>query len=156
MTGTHALVVLATILLAACGGGEGENDEAASEAPSPSPSRSSGDASQTEEGRRVRITFGDTALTARLRDNATARDLAAQLPLTLTFNDLNNVEKTGRLPRALSVEGAPEGDDPEIGDIGYWAPGANLVFYLRRRGLLERDRSDRRVRREYGRRRAPH
>ena len=68
-------------------------------------------------------------LTARLYDNATARDLVAQLPLTLTFRDHNNVEKTAPLPRELSLEGAPEGHDPAAGDIGYWAPDGDLVFY---------------------------
>ncbi len=77
----------------------------------------------------IRITFGDTELTARLHDNATARDLAAQLPLTLSFRDHNNVEKTAPLPRKLSLEGAPAGHDPAAGDIGYWAPGGDLVFY---------------------------
>jgi hypothetical protein len=77
----------------------------------------------------IQITFGETELTARLDDNATARDLLAQLPLTLTFRDHNNVEKTGPLPRALSLDGAPEGHDPAAGDIGYWAPGGDLVFY---------------------------
>jgi hypothetical protein len=71
----------------------------------------------------------DSELTARLHDNATARDLAAQLPLTLTFRDHNNVEKTAPLPRELSLEGAPEGHDPAAGDIGYWAPDGDLVFY---------------------------
>lgn len=65
-------------------------------------------------------------LAARLHDNATARDLAAQQPLTLTFRDHNNVEKTAPLPRALSLEGAPEGHDPAAGDIGYWAPGGDF------------------------------
>src|SRR5215213_2140080 len=41
----------------------------------------------SSEGTPIRITFGDTVLTARLHDNATARDLAAQLLLTLTFSD---------------------------------------------------------------------
>ena len=68
-------------------------------------------------------------LTARLHDNATARDLAAQLPLTLSFRDHNNVEKTAPLPRELSLDGAPEGHDPAAGDIGYWAPGGDLVLY---------------------------
>jgi NAD(P)-dependent dehydrogenase (short-subunit alcohol dehydrogenase family) len=66
----------------------------------------------------IRITFGDGELTARLDDNATARDLAAQLPLTLGFSDHNNVEKTAPLPRELSLDGAPEGHDPAAGDIG--------------------------------------
>jgi hypothetical protein len=68
-------------------------------------------------------------LTGRLHDNATARDLAAQLPLTLTFRDHNDVEKTAPLPRELSLDGAPEGHDPAAGDIGYWAPDGDLVFY---------------------------
>jgi hypothetical protein len=71
------------------------------------------------DGTPIRITFGGTELTARLHDNATARDLAAQLPLTLTFRDHNNVEKTAPLPRELSLDGAPEGHDPAAGDIGY-------------------------------------
>jgi hypothetical protein len=96
--------------------------------PSPSPGSDAPDASASN-GTPIRITFGETVLTARLYDNATARDLAAQLPLTLTFRDLNNVEKTAPLPRELSLDGAPEGDDPTVGDIGYWAPDGDLVLY---------------------------
>lgn len=77
----------------------------------------------------IRITVGDTVLTARLADNTTAYDLAAQLPLTLAFTDLNGVEKVAELPRRLSVEGAPTGADPDIADIAYYAPYGNLVFY---------------------------
>ena len=95
-----------------------------------SPSPATGDQQTSPaDGTPIRITFGDTELTARLDDNATARDLAAQLPLTLTFRDHNNVEKTAPLPRELSLEGAPEGHDPAAGDIGYWAPDGDLVFY---------------------------
>jgi hypothetical protein len=110
----HALVaLLATISLSACGGADDDSDQAAGAAP----------------GTPIRISFGDTELTARLHDNATARDLAAQLPLTLTFRDHNNVEKTAPLPRELSIDGAPEGHDPAAGEIGYWAPDGDLVFY---------------------------
>jgi hypothetical protein len=77
----------------------------------------------------IKITIGDTVITARLADNATARDLAAQLPLTLTFKDFNHVEKLAPLPRRLSTEGVPAGADPDIGDIGYYAPSGDLVFY---------------------------
>jgi hypothetical protein len=130
------LALLATTSLAACGGADEDGDEAAGEpdaitpAPSPSPSRASGDQDAgASDGTPIRITFGDTELTARLHDNATARDLAAQLPLTLTFRDHNNVEKTAPIPRELSLEGAPGGHDPAAGDIGYWAPDGGLVFY---------------------------
>ncbi|MCS7061557.1 MAG: cyclophilin-like fold protein, partial [Anaerolineae bacterium] len=78
---------------------------------------------------RIRVIIGDTVLTGRLWDNATARDLIDQLPLTLTFRDFNRVEKITTLPRRLSTEGMPPGDDPLPGDIGYYAPWNNLVFY---------------------------
>ena len=78
---------------------------------------------------RIQIKFGDTEIAARLLDNPTARDLVAQFPLTLTFADHNDVEKTAPLPRALSVDGAPDGHDPAAGDLGYYAPGGDIVLY---------------------------
>jgi hypothetical protein len=77
----------------------------------------------------IKLAIGDKVITARLADNATARDLAAQLPLTLTFKDFNHVEKIATLPQRLSTEGVPAGADPDIGDIGYYAPSRDLVFY---------------------------
>jgi hypothetical protein len=132
----YLLALLATISLSACSGGDEKGDQAtgasgastpdASQSPSPAPGDQDANPS---EGTPIQITFGDTVVPARLYDNATARDLAAQLPLMLTFRDHNNVEKTAPLPRELSLEGAPEGHDPVAGDIGYWAPGGDLVFY---------------------------
>ncbi len=78
---------------------------------------------------RIQVIIGDTVLSGRLWDNATARDLIAQLPLTLSFRDFNGVEKIGRLPRKLSLDGVPAGDDPLPHDIGYYAPLGDLVFY---------------------------
>lgn len=131
-----ALALLAAVSLSACGGANEDDDQAtrapgaSTPAPSPTPTPSSGDRdANSSGGPPIRITFGDTELTARLHHNATARDLAAQLPLTLSFSDLNNVEKTARLPRELSRDGASEGADPVVGDIGYWAPDGDLVFY---------------------------
>ena len=77
----------------------------------------------------IRVIIEDTVLTGRLWDNATARDLIAQLPLTLTFRDFNGVEKIAQLPRKLSMDGVPAGDDPVPRDIGYYNPSGNLVFY---------------------------
>jgi hypothetical protein len=81
------------------------------------------------ESTAIRITFGETKLTGRLHDTATARDVAAQLPLTLNFRDHNKVEKTAPLPRPLSIDTPPGAHDPGAGDIGYWAPGADFVLY---------------------------
>ena len=77
----------------------------------------------------IRVIVGDTVLTGRLWDNATAHDLIAQLPLTLRFRDFNGVEKLAQLPRKLSMEGVPTGDDASPRDIGYYAPSGNVVFY---------------------------
>jgi hypothetical protein len=124
------LTLLATVSLSACGGEDEDSDPVAGapETSTPSPATDDQETSPAD-GTPIRITFGDTELTVRLDDNATARDLAAQLPLTLSFRDHNNVEKTAPLPRELSLEGAPDGHDPAAGDIGYWAPDGDLVFY---------------------------
>lgn len=74
----------------------------------------------------IRLTIAGQAVTARLSDNPTARDLAVQVPMSLTFRDLNSVEKIAMLPRPLTTDGVPEGDDPQIGDIGYYAP---VLYY---------------------------
>jgi hypothetical protein len=134
----HALVLalLAALSLPGCGSADDDGDQAAgapetsTPAPSPSPTPASREQGTGASGETpIRITIGDTELTARLHDNATARALAAQLPLTLTFRDHNNVEKTAPLPRELSLDDAPEGHDPAARDIGYWAPDGDLVFY---------------------------
>ena len=77
----------------------------------------------------IQVIIGNSVLTGRLWDNATARDLLALLPLTLTFRDFNGVEKLAPLPRTLSMDGVPAGDDPFPRDIGYYAPSGDVVFY---------------------------
>jgi hypothetical protein len=134
-------LVLATIVAAACsvrpspGHDEGEpgspgsrsrpGEAASSALPSAASSVSSPAAGETP----ITIRIADTVITARLADNATAHDLADQLPLTLTFTDFDELEKIAKLPQRLSMEGVPKGSDPEIGDIGYYAPSGDLVFY---------------------------
>ena len=54
----------------------------------------------------IRILIAGQQVTAELDDNPTARALADQLPLTLSFRDLNSVE-----------------------NIGYYAPSQDLVLY---------------------------
>jgi hypothetical protein len=134
----HALVLalLAMFSLAACGGADEDVVQATAPAEtSTSPPSSTPNPAPAEEdvtgsdGTPILITFGDQQLTGRLDDTATARELAAQLPMTLTFRDHNGVEKTAPLPRELSLDGAPKAHDPAAGDIGYWAPDGDLVFY---------------------------
>ncbi len=78
---------------------------------------------------KIRIALGGQRFQATIFDTAAGRDLIAQLPLTIDMTDHGSVEKTGPLPSPLSLEGQPDGADPGAGDVGYYAPGNDLVFY---------------------------
>ncbi|WP_270889660.1 cyclophilin-like fold protein [Pedococcus sp. 5OH_020] len=77
----------------------------------------------------VTIRFSGQTLTATLFDNSTAQALVDHLPLTLTFRDFNGVEKIADLQWPLTTQGVPAGADPEVNDVGYYAPSGDLVFY---------------------------
>jgi hypothetical protein len=49
--------------------------------------------------------------------------------LTLSFRDLDGVEKIAKLAEPLTTDGVPDGADPDIADIGYYAPTQDLVLY---------------------------
>lgn len=52
------------------------------------------------------------------------------LSLELTLEDFNGAEKIGYLPSALTTEGEPEGCDPGVGALCYYAPWENIsIFY---------------------------
>jgi hypothetical protein len=120
------------------GGGSSSTPPAASNASAATPTTSSATptpapatptSQETHPVTTLRITVGDQSVTAELNDTPTAQDLARQLPLTITLDDFNNVEKVGELPQPLTMDGVPAGADPEINDIGYYQPSNGLVFY---------------------------
>ena len=131
-------VLLAGLLLGACaatdpssGAGGGVGAETAPGAPAstttPTPGAVTGPADAAP--RQVDLVVEGVELTATLRDTSAARALVAQLPLTLTMRDHGGVEKTGRLPAPLPVEDEPSAADPRPADLGYYAPGHDLVLY---------------------------
>jgi hypothetical protein len=83
------------------------------------------------EKQKIKITIGETVLTATLNDSKTSRDFISLLPLTLTLEDYAGTEKIGYLPRRLSTEDAPAGSDPSVRDITYYAPWGNLAIFYR-------------------------
>jgi hypothetical protein len=137
------VVILTALLGAGCGaGGETSADQGADDldstaqtTPTPPPSHppagsGAGVLAERQENRmNIQITIGDQTFVATLRDSPAARDLLAQLPVTVQMTDHGGVEKTGPLPSPLSLEGQPEGADPDVGDLGYYAPGNDLVLY---------------------------
>jgi hypothetical protein len=136
-------IVLTALLGAGCGEGRTTSDDQSADKrdstappnPTPPPSRSpagngSGEPTENQENRmNIQITIGDQTFTATLQESPAARDLIAQLPVTVEMTDHGGVEKTGPLPSPLSLEGQPEGADPDVGDLGYYAPGNDLVLY---------------------------
>ncbi len=97
--------------------------------PATSPSRRATPEAGQEEHVKIRISINGQQFEAALNDSPASRDLIAQLPQTLDMRDHGGVEKTGRLEAPLSLDGQPSGADPDIGDVGYFAPGNDFVLY---------------------------
>ncbi|WDF77217.1 cyclophilin-like fold protein [Mucilaginibacter sp. KACC 22773] len=84
----------------------------------------------TSANQKISITIGGKVITGTLYDNAATRDFISLLPLTLTLKDYAGKEKISYLPKKLSTQNVPEGSDPSIGAITYYAPWGNLaIFY---------------------------
>lgn len=86
-------------------------------------------ASENQENTPITIRIDGQAVNGTLSGNATARSLIDQLPLTLSFSEFGGQEKHADLPKPLSLEGVPAGDDADPLTIGYYAPGQTLVLY---------------------------
>lgn len=84
---------------------------------------------------RIRFDQETGGFGGELYPNPVAVDLAASLPLQLTFSDFNGVEKVARLDEELVMNGVPASDEPTPGEIGYYAPTRALVLYY---GLVGR------------------
>lgn len=82
----------------------------------------------------IRLTISGKPVTATLDDTPSAKDFFSLLPLTLTLNDYASTEKISDLPRKLSIQGAPDGVDPDVWDLAYYAPWGNLAIFYRDAG----------------------
>lgn len=82
---------------------------------------------------KIRLTVGGQSATATLYDNATARDFASLLPLSLTMEDYATIERVAVLPRKLSTQGAPQGMAPAAGELTHYAPWGNLAIFVQGR-----------------------
>lgn len=82
---------------------------------------------QASAQERITLTSEWGSVTAVLADNAAAKALAAQLPLTIAMRDHLRQEKTGNLPKPL----------PEIarqtrfakGTLGLWSADHFVIYY---------------------------
>ena len=74
------------------------------------------------------MTVGERRFAVTLADNASARALAARLPLTLDMSELNGNEKHASLPNALPAHASRPGTIRN-GDVMLYGPDTLVVFY---------------------------
>lgn len=104
----------------------------ACEAKEPSPLNSTtaaAPAAVKSEELRMWMTVGGRRFAITLADNAAARALAAQLPLTLNMAELNGNEKHGELPKPLPTDAIQPGTI-RAGDLMLYGSSTLVVFYL--------------------------
>lgn len=82
---------------------------------------------------KIRLIVGEQIATATLYDNATAKDFASLLPLSLAMTDYDSIERVSDLPRKLSTQGAPDGMAPVAGELTHYAPWGNLAIFIKPR-----------------------
>lgn len=88
------------------------------------------DEQQMIKDMKLKISFGDSELTATLYDNPTTHDFVSMLPITTELEDYASNEKIFYPERKLTKDGAPKGYDPSKGDITYYAPWGDVaIFY---------------------------
>lgn len=116
-----ALLIGSCLGLAACTPGNSNAQTPAPRMPSKDPTM------------KIRLIVDEQVATATLYDNATAQDFASLLPLTLTMEDYDTIERVSSLPRKLSTQGAPEGMAPAAGELTHYAPWGNLAIFIKPR-----------------------
>ncbi|MBT2533752.1 hypothetical protein J7E83_16800 [Arthrobacter sp. ISL-48] len=83
----------------------------------------------------IRITLPNGEATGEIIDSPAGRELSSVLPLTLTMGDLFEREKMGPLPEALANV-ADTVEAYTVGQIAYWAPSQDIVFFYADTGDL--------------------
>jgi len=79
---------------------------------------------------KIRLTVDGQVATATLYDNATARDFAELLPLSLTLTDYARIERIADLPQRLTRGSAESTVPVKAGDLAYYAPWGNLAIFV--------------------------
>lgn len=74
------------------------------------------------------LTSGDMKLNGYLYDNAPAKSLISQLPLTVTLNDSDNDFCGGNIDLTYSNQDVSSGY--KNGDLAFWTPGNNFVIFV--------------------------
>ena len=107
-----------------------ENQWANSQEPEPSSSNTETPETPEKGERKVKLTIGGQEFDVTLYDTPAANALYDMLPLELTFEDFNGIEKIAYMDNELPTEGEPDEFDPDVGDLCLYVPWGNLsIFY---------------------------
>lgn len=80
--------------------------------------------------KKLKLTISGQEFDVTLYDTPAANALYDMLPLELTFEDFNGIEKIAYMDNRLPTEGEPDEFDPDVGDLCLYAPWGNLsIFY---------------------------
>lgn len=86
--------------------------------------------SSAQDEKTIKFIIGEQEFLAVLYDTPAANALYGRLPLTLTFEDFNGIEKIAYMDTKLPTEGEKMEFDPNVGDLCLYAPWGNLsLFY---------------------------
>lgn len=79
----------------------------------------------------LKIKIGNQIAKAILYDNPTSLDFSKLLPLNVELKEYSNTEKIFTPSKKLSLENAPKGFKPSIGDLTYYAPWGNIALFYK-------------------------
>lgn len=86
--------------------------------------------SENSEYQKAILTIAGQRFDVTLYDTPAANALYDMLPLELTFEDFNGIEKIAYMDNELPTDGEPQQFDPDVGDLCLYAPWGNLsIFY---------------------------
>ena len=119
-------LVLLAMALSACE--SGDNEDVGNTAPS----ESTNTENNNQTSLSMKITVGTRTITAKMEDNAAARDLLSRLPLEITLEDFNNTaEKIFYPSPTLNTDGIKVGCTPVSGDIAIYIPWQNVAIFCK-------------------------
>lgn len=84
-----------------------------------------------EDHMKIKVTDGTNTITFALNGSRAARDLYAQLPLTIRVENYSSEEKIF-YPKKLNTSGTPAANAKvKVGTLAYYAPWGDVVMYYR-------------------------
>jgi hypothetical protein len=83
---------------------------------------------------RITVNANGTTIVYELNDSTAARELYAQLPLSLTVENYGGIEKIFYPPKKLNTADTPLAQSGQAGTLAYYAPWGDVVLFYSRFG----------------------